>query len=154
MTRRGSLLAARLKAGIDHKISEERRQKEALRRKEEEDQALRKALLADLRAFAKDVGHFAVTPAPDGGLRIGYNNRDVVFTPDGNHTDVVVTGTDLEGTMIQFEQTLQTWVLRRTRHGKRESVVFFDQGLEILLRLALNISPLSEPPTSPTGRVL
>ena len=81
-------------------------------------------------------------------------NRDVVFTPDGNHTDVVVTGTDLEGTMIQFEQTLQTWVLRRSRHGKRESVVFFDQGLEILLRLALNISPLSEPSTPPTGRVL
>jgi len=162
--RRGSSLAARLRAGIDQKIAEQRRIEDERRRKLEAAQALRKALLDDLRAFGEEVGHFTVTvptrssslwksaePLPPGSLCLVYGEQSLEFLPHGELMDVAVAGTNIpEGTVIQREETLQRWVLRWRRRGNRESVMLFDQGLETLLRTAFEVAPAEALPAEAT----
>lgn len=148
MARRGSRLAARLKAGIDHQLAEERRQEEEQRRKIAAAQKLRDELLADLREFGEAVGHFAVAPAsPEGGVRLTFGDRELVFEPSGELSDVSVSGTGVgDAATISMQPELQKWVLRWSRRGSRESVLLFDQGLEVLLRAAFDIVPAEAAP--------
>jgi hypothetical protein len=134
-----------LKAGIDQKVAEERRREEEQRRKVEAAQAVRRTLISDLQAFGEAVGHFSVDKAAQDGLRLSYREHELTFTPEGELSDVSVSGSGLsKAAVIQLEPTLQKWVLRWTRRGSRESVLLFDQGLEVLLRTVFGIAPLAE----------
>ncbi|MFT4977288.1 MAG: hypothetical protein ACI8S6_003193 [Myxococcota bacterium] len=140
---RGSRLAARLKAGIDQQLEAERLREETRKRELAAAQALRSELMVDLRSFGEAVGHFKVEPvSPEGGIRLRYGDRELTFMASGDRSEVSVGGTGVgDAASIDMEPTLRRWVLRWSRRGNRESVMLFDQGLEVLLRTAFDIAP-------------
>lgn len=115
----------------------------------------REALLDDLEAFARAVGHVAVQ-RDDDGLTVRFGLRGLRFEPMGEGDRLRVT---LEGWpatadhRIYREQDLgDRWVLSYRKHGNEDRVPLFDKGLEELMVSGLGLprpEPLPEAPMSP-----
>ncbi|MEL6347827.1 MAG: hypothetical protein AAFV53_32275 [Myxococcota bacterium] len=146
MSDRGKQLAARLKAGIDRQLVEDRRREAARRARIAAAQAARAAFLDDLRSFGREVGHFEVKDDKDGGLILNFGKHHLVFRPEGEQTAVRISGDQLNADASAYlEETLEKWVLRWTNAAKRtEQILFFDQGLEVLIRTGFDVQPLDE----------
>lgn len=136
--RPGSALAARLKAELDARADRASAAAHEARRHAQTARARRDALMADLRAFARSVGHFRVW-SWWGTLRIRHQSRTLTFTPRGDA--VVVTGAGVEG-CCRFEERLARWVFQPARGP---SVLLFDRGLSVLVEQALGVRPSPEP---------
>ena len=134
----GKELAERLKAGIEKTAAKEQRTALTRQRQESTERQRRIALMGDLEAFGRVVGHFRITHRW-GSLTLRYQGRTLRFKADG--AEVVITGDGLEGAYrCLFEPTLSKWVLQVTdTFGHSERVLLFDAGLTRLMSQGLRL---------------
>ncbi len=141
--RRGSGLAARLKAAIGRAEEQRRRELEARRRRAERAREARARLLADLADFGRAVGHFDVAASP-GEVSLRYGEGMLRFVAEGDADRVAVRGDGLEGECAlawrdEFGEAGR-WVLRQVVDGRAlPERLLFDEGLEFLVRTALDV---------------
>lgn len=134
----GSTLAEQLKAQIEqaeveaHEAAERRRHQESTARQR------RVALMGDLEAFGRAIGHLRISHRW-GSLTLRYRSRSIRFKASGS--DVVVTGDGLSGRWCcLFEPTLGRWILQLTDPlGHSERILLFDAGLARLMSTGLHL---------------
>ena len=134
----GQSLAQRLKAGIEKAEEEERRTALARQRQEASARQRRIALMGDLEAFGRAIGHLRITHRW-GTLTLRYGTRAIRFKASG--ADIGITGEGLEGTWCcRFEPTLGKWFLQITDgFGHSERLLMFDAGLARLMERGLQL---------------
>ncbi len=147
--RRGSRLAARLRAQLDANREAAAKREREKKAKEADGRAERKQLLADLAAFGEAVGHLNVTVAKDVVI-LGYGKSTLRFEAQGIADRVRVKGLDPEPRLF-FHSDLNRWVVsRETGRGPEDQELLFDVGLESLLAEALSLQPIDEDHAAPS----
>ncbi len=148
----GRNLAQRIKATLDAKDEVARHREVEKKRRREDGQKARAALLSDLAEFARQVSHFRVQVGPK-GLEITHEGRSLVFRPIGTLERVRVSGTDLKGEHRLFlEQNLKKWVwATRAKQGAEKRRVLYDGGLEVLVEKALGVKAAETAPSDGTS---
>lgn len=134
----GGTLAEQLKAQIEHAEAEERQAALSRQRQESSARQRRVALMGDLEAFGRAVGHLRISHRW-GTLTLRYRSRAIRFKADG--AEVVVTGDGLAGSWrCLFEPTLSRWALQITdSFGHSERLLLFDAGLARLMSTGLQL---------------
>jgi hypothetical protein len=139
----GSRLAARFRQAVTDREAERRRAEDEAARAMEQARRARTELLADLRAFAREIG--AVEAVPDGdGLTLRYGERFVHFEPEGDRDRVRVEvegAGDEEHYLYRQPELGDRWVYARRRRLREDRMPLFDQGLEDLLVRGLGLPP-------------
>ena len=135
----GKALAERLRAGIERAEAEERRTALARQQQASSAKQRRVALMGDLEAFARAIGHLRITHRW-GTLTLRYQKHSLRFKASGG--EVAVSGDQLSGEWrCRFEPTLSKWVLQIAgplSHAER--LLLFDAGLERLMTQGLRLS--------------
>lgn len=93
--------------------------------------------MADLTAFANEVGHFRVWSFW-GTLWIRYGGQTLRFTPQGDA--VRVRGGAVRGQCV-FEAALSRWLFKPDNGA---GVILFDRGLSMLMEHGLQVTPAKE----------
>ena len=134
----GSSLAEELKARIEQAEAEERAAAVSRQRQESTARQRRIALMGDLEAFGRAIGHLRISHRW-GSLTLRYRDRSIRFKASGS--DVMVTGDGLSGRWCcLFEPTLGRWVLQLTDPlGHRQRILLFDAGLARLMSTGLRL---------------
>jgi hypothetical protein len=141
--RRGSRLAARLRAGI---VANKQAAADAMAEKKAREaagRAERKQLLEDLAAFGQAVGHLDVTVGTD-VLILGLGEQSLRFEAQGIADRVRVKGLDPEPRLFLHPE-LDRWVVsRETAKGREVQELLFDEGLERMVAEAFSVTPAEE----------
>jgi hypothetical protein len=133
----GSTLAEQLKARIEQEQEEARQAALTRQRRESTARQRRIALMGDLEAFGRAVGHLRISHRW-GTLTLRYGSSALRFKADG--AEVVVTGEGLEGDWrCLFEPTLSRWVLQISGSTGSERILLFDAGLARLMSAGLGL---------------
>lgn len=153
MAKRGGGLAGRFRRAVEAQREERQKQVDATRRRREEGDAARKALLQELLDFAQEVG-FLQGSRDGGGVTLRYGKRFAHFAPEGQGDAVVVEfdgmGDDVH--RIYRQQELgDRWVWSWRRGRRHDLLPFFDQGLEELMVLALGLPRPDDMGGAPEG---
>ena len=150
---RGAQLAERFRMAIDQEAQRKQALKEELRKRLEQREAERTALLKELYAFGKTVGHFDATSK----LR-GRQTYEVTWTYGGgaltfrrakspeDGIEVVSPALDKKlDTTLQWSAELGRWLLVDVReHHLPQRRVLFDEGLKDLIQRAFGLEPAAE----------
>jgi len=151
---RGRGLAARLRAALDFRRDEERRQREEERLRREQAVRERDLLMKELTEFGRVVGHLDVS-ARRSRVLFKYQGRKLCFEIEGDDGAVLITGDGLEGeNHLYIQQPLGKWVWSHVppRGGADQRQLLFDRGLEALSARALGIRPMSDSPQTRPGQ--
>ena len=134
----GRSLAERLKAGIEQAVEDESQAALARQRRETSARQRRIALMGDLEAFGRAVGHIKITHRW-GTLTFRFQGCSLRFKADGGA--IVITGEDLAGShRCLFEETLGKWALHSTdAFGVTDRILMFDAGLARLMARGLHL---------------
>jgi hypothetical protein len=141
MERKGSSLAARFRRALDGEAERSRLAEQERLREAEAARRARAALLDDLEAFGRQIGHLAVV-RDEAGLTLRRGERSVRFEPadDGDRLRVLVDGSDEHGGRVYREARLEhRWVWSFLRRGREERLPLFDAGLEELMVMGLGL---------------
>ncbi|MEL6344909.1 MAG: hypothetical protein AAFV53_17460 [Myxococcota bacterium] len=133
--RRGHALATRLRAELDQRAAKAAEAELQRRRKDATARQRRDALMKDLEAFGRAVGHFHVRRTFWGNLQIRYQGQTLTFKPKGN--DLTVRSERVSG-QCAFHERLGRWVLSLDEAGS-SSMVLFDRGLGLLIERSLGV---------------
>lgn len=139
--RRGGSLAARFRAAVQGEERQRRKQEAKEQELQEQAQAARTALMADLVEFATEIGIVKVRQA-DGVLSLRHGERIVHFEPEGEHDVIRVRfeGVATEENRLYREAHLSNrWVWSRVRGRNEDRLPLFDTGLEELMVLGLDL---------------
>jgi len=164
MAKRGKGLVARFRRAV--RAEERARADDEARRQQELERArvARDELLVDLGDIARDLALGPVTVRPEevvfhrGDRTLGFHSDD---TDERVEVEIRFTGQgDASFRLYREPQLADRWVLAFTRRGRAHRLPLFDQGLEELLILALDLprpgdddggdDPPSNPGTPPT----
>ncbi|GEM_PF-1819103 len=147
-SRRGQGLAARLRAGLDQRERAAADEREAARLAQARASKEREAVLEDLAAFGRALGHISVRQRKD-SLELRRGEAALRFEPVGDAAQIRVTGDGLRGDhLLDWEPRLDRWVLvRRHRMGREQRELLFDAGLARLMSLSfgLQVADMAEP---------
>lgn len=149
MTRRGSQLANRFKAALDHEAEVRRAEEQERLARLEAGRTARQELLADLVAFAESLGHLGITRQQDGGFAVTYEDRTLTVVPMGDGDRIKVdypraASTGRQVRLFRVSELGDRWVVSVRRGSKEDLKPLFDAGLEWLMVDALHLPRLSE----------
>ena len=137
---RGKALAARIRAGIEAREEELKREKIEAKARVKRLLREREVLLRDLFRFGEAIGHLVVQ-VEDDMVQFSFGDRVLRFEATGAADRVRVTGGDLpENTEIVMQEELSLWIVKSPvgLHQLQQDILF-DNGLERLLDLALGL---------------
>ena len=137
---RGQSLAARIRAGIEAREEELKREKAEAKARVKRLHRERETLLQDLFRFGEAVGHLIVQ-IEDDMVQFSFGERRLRFEAIGHADRVRVTGDDLpESTEIVMQEELSLWIVKSpVGLNQLQQDILFDNGLERLLDLALGL---------------
>lgn len=162
MDRNVSDLARRFKAVLDEVEAGRREADARAEARQAEDRAARIALLQDLAAFGRAVGHLQVSARED-HVAMAWGSQAISFLPEGDGDRIRVRlgglagpddlGREPEGDthirIYRHPDTAGLWVLSVDRDGVEEIEPLFDAGLVHLLTEGLGIPEPPAPPPRP-----
>ena len=140
-TKRGHKLAAKLRQGIEERAADvAARESEAAARQARLNTA-RQALLDDLAAFGKAVGHLAVSRSRK-RVVLGFEGASLRFQVQGPEDKLAVDGGDVvDGTSVSLQAELNRWIVHTPKPtGQGDQELLFDGGLERLMSLGLGLT--------------
>ena len=137
---RGKSLASRIRAGIEAREEELKREKAEAKARVKRLHREREVLLHDLFRFGEAVGHLVVQ-VEDDMVQFSFGEQVLRFEAIGNADRIRVSGGDLpENTEIVMQEELNLWIVKSpVGLNKRQQDILFDNGLERLLDLALGL---------------
>ena len=137
---RGKSLAARIRAGIEAKEDELKREKAEAKARAKRLHKEREILLQDLLRFGEAIGHLTVQMKND-RLQFNFGKKQMRFEAIGNADCLRVTGGDLpENTEIVMQEELSLWIVKSpVGASAQQQDVLFDTGLEWLMDLGLGL---------------
>ena len=139
-TDRGKALAARIRAGIEAREEELKREKAEAKARVKRLHREREVLLQDLFRFGEAIGHLSVQ-VEDDMVQFSFGERVLRFEATGSADRVRVTGGDLpDNTEIAMQEELSLWIVKSPIGlNQLQQDILFDNGLERLLHLALGL---------------
>ena len=136
----GKSLAARIRAGIESREEEIKREKAEAKVRVEKLRKKRETLLQDLFRFGEAIGHLTVQ-VEDDMLQFSFGERELRFEAIGKADCIRVSGGDLpDNTEIVMQEELNLWIVKSpVGLSNMQQDVLFDNGLERLMDLALGL---------------
>jgi len=137
---RGKSLAARIRAGIESREEEIKREKAEAKERVEKLHKKREELFQELFRFGESIGHLVVQ-IEDDMLQFSFGEKELRFEAVGKADRIRVTGGDLpENTEIVMQEELSLWIVKSpVGLNQLQQDILFDNGLERLMDLALGL---------------
>jgi len=168
MAKRGKGLVARFRRAVQSEEAQRAAEEAAKEQALAAARAARAELLADLQEIGRELELSPI--ARKGELQLSRGSHRLVFRPDDpdDRVEIDIRFEDMGDETFRLYREPQLddrWVLTFTRRGRAHRLLFFDQGLEELLILALDLprpddADAAAPPTDgstsalPPGRDL